>query len=121
MSVSNSRLIFPNKTYALANVSSVSLNQNQPRMAEGVLAVIVGVLVLVWSLSAFVLSSWTGGIVLVLLGVGCIVLGRKLCGIQEFVVRLRTAGAETQALTTRNGPFARQVVQAIEQAIVMRG
>jgi hypothetical protein len=121
VSVSNTRLAFPGRTYALANVSSVSLNERFPNSGGGVGLAAIGALIALLSLAAFGGSSWGWGLFLLVTGIGCVVLGIKLSGVREFIVRLHTAGGESDGLTTRDGQLAQQVVQAIEQAIVARG
>jgi hypothetical protein len=49
------------------------------------------------------------------------VLGTKLAAVKEFTVLLHTAGIESQAFATRDSPFAQQVIEAINRAIIARG
>ena len=106
VTVTNTRLVVYNKTYALANVSSVSLEHRHPHKITGTLLIIVG----------FVVAAAQP-----LLGVGMIAIGGLLFLIKDHVVRLRTAGGESDALKTRNRAFAKQVTSSVEEAIVSRG
>ena len=114
VSVSDRRFVVPNKTYAMVNVSSVSLERRNPHVTLGWLLIFVGVIGLLGALAGSSLGSGVfGGI--------CFLLGIALRLNTEHVVRLHAAGGESDALVTGNLQFAQQVVQAIERAIVSRG
>lgn len=116
VSVTNTRLVVYNKTYALANVSSVGLEKRKPHIILGCVMLWVGFVAFGAGVSH--LPSGMGWLVggIVLFGAGVL-----LVRMREYIVRLRTAGGESNALKSSNGEFAKQVVQAIEQAIVSRG
>jgi hypothetical protein len=114
VSVTNTRLIYRGKTYALANVSSVSLERRNPHSKAGLVFLLAGIAVVFLNGPG---SNWGAvgfGALLSLVGAGLRLM-------RNFVVRLRTAGGESDGLTTGNRRVAERVVQAIEQAIVARG
>jgi membrane-bound ClpP family serine protease len=115
VTVTTARIVTPKKTYALANVSSVSLKSRHPHSTAGLLLILLGLIVLVVGAS---MGSTGGGL---LFGGALFVLGIILLCIQEFVVVLRAAGGESDAYESTNRQFAHGITQAIEQAIVARG
>lgn len=115
VTVTTARIITPQKTYALANVSSVTLNSRHPHSTAGLFLILLGLLVLVVGAS---MGSTGGGL---LLGGALFVLGIILVCSQKFVVVVRAAGGEYDTYASTNREFTRQVTQAIEQAIVARG
>jgi hypothetical protein len=72
-----------------------------------------------------------GGILLALLGVpalvvlplgiGMILVGALVAALAQATVVLVTAGAEAQALKSRDTRFVQSVVQALNEAIISRG
>lgn len=116
VSVTNTRLVVFNKTYALANVSSVSLEKRNPHHFAGILLIVFGIFATIGGIGD---PSGNGGWLLG--GVAGLIIGVLLVRLKEYIVRLRTAGGESDALKTSNREFARQVVQATEEAIVSRG
>jgi hypothetical protein len=121
--ITNTRAIFHNTTYALANIASVKIFTKPPSQAPVALLVIGGILL--GSIGACILSgdSNPGGYVLIVLGLVAIGLGiyisTKLK--PDYLVRISSSSGEVDALKSREKQFIERIVNAINQAIIERG
>lgn len=106
--VTRQRAVLAGKTFAMANISSVSLETRVPNTLVAWLLVIGGVL----------LSPCAMGVTLVFSAVGVYFL---VTGKPTHSVVITSASTEVQALTSHNEQFIQDVVHALNEAIVSRG
>jgi hypothetical protein len=131
--VTNLRAIVGNKTYAMSNVTSVSLNKKDPSSCLSVTFLLIGVgllglflLSLIQLLSSAIAvprSVATPTLVLLLLGGGFLAIGilMRRTAKTTYVVRIGSASGESDALSSVDRALIERIVGAMNQAIVLRG
>lgn len=104
------------RTYAMANVSSVSMARVPPDRSAAYALAVLGVILL--GVAAFLPSApaaLAGAALLALTGV---VAARQKA---QYLVRIGTDSAKLNVLCSRDSAYVRKIVDAISQAITMRG
>ncbi len=104
------------RTYALANITSVSLATVPPDRRSGYIAAMLGAISL--ALGALLVST-----VGVIVGVSLLVLAWGILAQKKakHLVRIGTASAQLDALCSHDLTHARRIVSALNQALAMRG
>jgi hypothetical protein len=116
--VTNLRAMLQGKTYAMANVTSVSMFTQPGNSAPGVIAAILGGFMLLAALPESDLRGCSAGFGLLLLVVGiAIAAGTK----NTYWVRIGSASGETNALSSNDRDYIQRVVNAMNEAIIRRG
>ncbi len=110
VSVTQSRFIVGDKTYAMRNISSVQIGIITPSRTLGILFVIIGVL-LAFNEAARVV----GLIIAVIAGVYAYSLKDK------YSVRISTNSGETDGLISEKRQYIQEIVNALNEAMVHRG
>lgn len=115
VTVTSARLITAGATYAMSNVTSVR-EFVEPRPSGSLTA---GVCLLLVAAACGAFGAWMfGGFLAVFGGLMILVwMGTKA----TYWVRVGTAGAETNAISSHDAVWVRSVVAAINHAIVSRG
>jgi len=114
--ITNSRLIFGNATYAMANVASVRTAVTNPSQTGPVVLILIGVL---FALIGFTNSSF--GVAVFGIFVGALGV-LWLNGLRPtFHIRISSSSGEADALSSRHRDYIDRVVQAINEAIISRG
>jgi hypothetical protein len=115
VSVSNARFIAQGQTYAMSGITSVKSYQQDPSRKGPIILGIVGIIAIAAG------ASGSGGAIIV--GLLCIAGAAAWWFAQkpEFSVLLSSASGEAKALTSENGQFITNVVNALNDAIVHRG
>ena len=112
----NTRLMVPNTTYAMANISSVTTKTVDPSYGWAGLIVLVG---LGFVVGGYASGSWPAGIFgIVLLGAGAL---WGYCLKPDYHLRISSTGGESTALVSKDPAYVAQLVTAIHEAIVHRG
>ena len=111
--VTNARAVIGEKTYAMANITSVGINRSISRL--GRVLVILGGLVLLYSGIVFALMIGVLGGVLALVG---LLLNKNARA--THVLTLYTASGEIKALASKNLDNLRQISEAITNAMIAR-
>jgi hypothetical protein len=106
--VTSTRLIFDGKTYALRNISSVSLTEIAADTSSANQMIIWGI----------ILSLCTCGLTLIRTVIGFIQLSNAL---PTFAVCLQSNAGEVHALISADREYIESVVRAVEKAIVAYG
>ncbi len=116
VTVTLTRAVLGGKTFALADITSVSLATIPPDRRGGYIAAALGAISL--ALGALLVSTVgvTVGVALLVLAWGILAQKRT-----KHLVRVGTAAAQWDALMSHDLAHARRIVEAINQAIVMRG
>jgi hypothetical protein len=114
--VTNSRVVLGGKTYAMRNITSVTIGEIPPNRVPGIVLAVLGLCPLMGGFSD------NGGALLVI-GLIVIGLGIALAALVKtrYVVRLGSASGESDALTAPDVAYIRKIVDAINKAIVQRG
>jgi len=116
--VTNLRAILPGKTYAMANVTSVSTFTVPAKRTGAVILAIFGALIVVAGLSNSELrsSSLTFGGVMLVIGIAMAAAAKNV-----YWLRIGSASGETNALSSHDYDYVARIVHAINDAIVRRG
>nr|HET6902852.1 DUF6232 family protein [Ktedonobacteraceae bacterium] len=112
VTVTKTRAVFGGKTYAMTNISSVTIAKKKINI---VLVVIVGLIGL-GCLGALA-SSPIAGLIGLIIVAGLIYLLVK----PSYGVLITSAGGESQAYTSSNRVLIERIVSAVNEAIINRG
>lgn len=113
ITVTSTRAVLGTKTYAMANITSVSLGENQQAVGCGCALVLVGLL--------FALALFSADTIIVgLIGLAILALGALLMKQKSYVVRIGSASGEANALENKKREYIQQIVDAVNQAIIER-
>lgn len=123
--ITDRRAVIGPRTFAVANISSVSVHTSRPDAALPNAAIWSGLLCGALSAVAIMASSGPGPaawiaapLSLLLLAGG---LAWRLLMRPAYVLRIRAAGGETDALVSQDMAAIRRVAAALDEAIVHRG
>lgn len=118
--VTKARAIIGSKTYAMSNVTSVSVTKESPKTTVPILLIIIGALgVLFGVMTGFKgegLGCLGAGVVLALVGFA---LARNANA--KYVIKLGSASGESDALSSYDETMVREIAAALNKAIVDRG
>ena len=117
--ITNLRAMLQGKTYAMANVTSVSMfTQFAKRGPAVLLAILGGLFVLVGLVAGEEMRgcSLTIGIVMLVVGIIAAVIAKNV-----YWVRIGSASGETNALSSNDREYILRIVGAMNDAIVRRG
>jgi RNA polymerase subunit RPABC4/transcription elongation factor Spt4 len=106
--VTNTRIIVPGKTYAMAGITSVRSTEITPNRGWAILTAIVGILCLIGGA-----IGW--GIFLLAAGVIWAVALKN-----TYAVAVNSASGEIQAVVSKDEGYITSIVQAVNEAIVYR-
>ena len=110
INITNSRAIIGGKTYAMANITSVSMGVISPNYIPAAVAGVVGLLMLANSDARLF-----GVLVLVVAGVLFYLAKRR------YTVNIGSASGESHALVDKDQAHIQEIVDAMNKAIVERG
>jgi hypothetical protein len=110
ISVTQSRFIVENKTFAVRNISSVQIGIIPANRTLGIILIIGGVLL------CFAQEARIFGIVLTILG-GIYTYLQK----DKYTVRISINSGETDSLWSKDRQFIQKIVNALNEAIIHRG
>lgn len=106
--ITNTRAIFPNKTYAMANITSVSIGEEKQDRTVPITIIVIGVIGLTFFPEI--------GFPLILVGTIWIYMKKK-----EYSVKIGSSSGEIEGFTSKNRELVRKVVSAMNDAIIDRG
>ena len=123
VTVTTSRVTFADKTYALANITSVEVSKEKPRH------------LLSWALILFgglgtcfyvvIAPQAEGGALCIMIALVIVAVGLLVYYLQsknaEYTVMLSSSASEIQATSSKDEAYVKRVAQAIRDAIVQRG
>lgn len=116
--VTNLRAILQGKTYAMANVTSVSMFTQFANKAPGVVLAVLGGLILLGALPNTEMRGCFSIFGLLMLAIGIAVAWAAK---NVYWVRIGSASGETNALSSRDHAYITRIVNAMNEAIVRRG
>jgi len=117
--VTNLRAMLQGKTYAMANVTSVSMFTQFGNKAPGIILAVVGGLFLLMGLAAgkdYVGCGLVFGGILLVIGIAIAASAKDI-----YWVRIGSASGEMNALSSFDRDYIWRIVQAMNDAIVRRG
>jgi hypothetical protein len=114
--VTNTRLMVPNTTYAMANISSVTTKTVDPSYGWPGLFILLG---LGCAVGGFSTGSSPVGILGILLLGGGAYWAYSLK--PDYHLRISSTGGESTALTSRDKGYVENLVAGIHEAIIHRG
>ncbi len=119
VAVTTTRVVIGGATYALRNITSVSMTYTPPKILGGILLLVVGLLL--W-LGGFISihSASPAPIGVYLIG-GAMVIGGVLLIVTaktSYHVNLSSAAGEVHALSSKNKAYIEKIVVSINDAIV---
>lgn len=112
ITVTSTRAILSGKTYAMANVTSVSLAKFKPHVFAGIVLFLIG--------ATMTLFLFTGEVGVGLFGLAVLAIGFALARNEVFVVRIGSASGEADALKGGNREYIQSIVDAVNRAIIER-
>lgn len=110
--ITNTRAIIGGKTYAMSNITSVTIVQKKINIVLVVILALIGLASLF-----FIGQSPIVTLVIVAACAGLIFLLVR----PSYAMRLGSASGESEALVSRNKPQVEQITSAMNEAIVHRG
>lgn len=113
VTVTNTRVVISGKTYAMTNITSVTMGKQSASILPPFIAITVGVII------AAIVGGTIGNLIAVASIIGGIVLfiTRK----PNYVVRIGSASGEADALESQDQDNVQKIVNAVNEAIVNRG
>lgn len=116
--ITNLRAILQDKTYAMANVTSVSMFTQVANKTPGIVLIILGGLITASGLGDDSARgcAFTFGLPLLIAGILMTIAAKDV-----YWVRIGSASGETNALHSRNRDYILNIVSAMNDAIVRRG
>lgn len=122
--ITNARAVFGSKTYAMSNISSVSLHIIPPSRAGGCIVALLSIIFMFCALGTAVPED-TRFVGLLALFVG---LGGVLGGIlwmysmqPLYAVRIAATSGEIQAASSKDREYIESLINALNEAIIHRG
>lgn len=109
VTVSQSRFVTSSQTYAMRNISSVSIFTIKKSKIPQTVCIAAGLLLM---LSKAVLP----GIIVAAIGITWLLLTKD-----EYTVRISTNAGETNSVTSHDKEYIQKIVNALNEAIVFRG
>jgi hypothetical protein len=116
--ITNLRAMLHDKTYAMANVTSVSMFTQQGNQLPGIVVLTLASILLLMAIASSDLQGCFLIIALILLIVGIAYVRSQK---DRFWVRIGSASGETNALSSYDRAYILHVVNAMNEAIVRRG
>jgi hypothetical protein len=122
VTVTQERVIIDDKTFPMANITSVSWSTESPKRLWPIVMLGLGGLVASVGLVVWILgdasTSWCTGLSTVIAVLGGLLF---LSSEAKYIVTIGSASGETRALTTLDKEYAQRVAEAINEAIIQRG
>lgn len=115
--VTNARAVLGGKTYAMANITSVTMGEKPVNRTPGIVIAIVGLSIAACTSTA---SNSAGGVIF---GILVLAAGIAIAAIAKpsYIVRLGSASGESDALISKDREYIQKIVNAINEAIIKRG
>jgi hypothetical protein len=113
ITVTSSRAVLGPKTYAMANITSVSLQANMPGAGCGLVLLLVGLFLMIFLLSAATAPIGLIGLLMLIGGVAA--MKQK-----TWAVKIGSASGEANALVNKDRAYIEAIVAAVNQAVTRR-
>lgn len=114
--ITNTRAIFDNTTYSMANISSIRTKEIPAKRGGGIFTIILGLIILAIGVSAEITGLTIFGIIIFILGILWVWLATG-----EFHIMITSSSGEASALKSKDKGYIDKVTQAMNEAIIHRG
>jgi hypothetical protein len=115
--VTNSRLVFGDTTYSMANLTSVAVKRERVSVAILILFLLSALVWLVGSTTGLSAIAGLGGILTLLFAVGFIVA----VALRQWKLTITSSSGESSPIASRDKRYIDKVAQAIQEALIARG
>lgn len=119
VTVTNARAVLGGKTYAMANITSVSMGMRPANRVVGIVVALVGLVIAACSAAAGGDASFGGilfGILVLGAGIALTVMAKP-----SYIVRIGSASGEADGLVSKDREHIQKIVNAMNEAIIRRG
>jgi uncharacterized membrane protein YfhO len=110
VTVTQARFISQGKTYAMNNISSVSLFEIKRSRILEILMIIIGLLMLAGDSTRII------GVLLIMIAIALFFLLKN-----SYSVRIQSTSGEADGLISKDGEYVNKIVSAVNEAIIFRG
>jgi len=114
--VTSARAIIGSTTYAMANVTSVSLGKIPPKRGGAIWLIVLGIATVVTGLIAQAWAIDLLGLALFSLGVWLAIIAKP-----KYTVQIGSASGSVQAVTNKDQKYIQSIVNAMNEAFIKRG
>ena len=112
VSVTNARFLVSGVTYAMSGITSVTKLRHPAKKSGAIWTIIIGIIFLFFSGALFKVS----GFLLIALGIWIFTQLKD-----DYIVILKSASGESEALTSRNEAYIDTVISALNDSLIHRG
>lgn len=117
--VTNTRAVLGTKTYAMANITSVSMGVIPANRVPGIVLALIGLAIAGCACS--VVGKDAASVIvfgLIVLGLGIAIAAAPKT---RYVVKIGSASGEANALVSKDKEYIQKIVNAVNEAIIKRG
>jgi hypothetical protein len=106
------------RTYKIANIAQVYLEEKTPSRIPGAIVTILGLVIIavIYSIYQYINFSIYIGVVLFIVGVVMMLRAKT-----QYTVKISSGGLATDALVSSKRDYSKKIVEAIDQALTDRG
>jgi hypothetical protein len=120
--VTNARVIIRGTTYAMANISSVSLVKIPPSLGCAIMLIVVGVIA---TIAGFAIGGERSDtrLAVILAGLVAAVIGIVIVSVAKptYALRITSSSGEMNVLASKDAEYIASIVRAVNEAMVHRG
>jgi hypothetical protein len=116
VTISNARAVLGAKTYAMTNITSVTMGEKPANRALGAVLVLAGGAGLCVGGAGDSSGALIVGVLLVIAGIALAILAKP-----SYIVKIGSAGGESDALIAPDKEYIQKIVNAVNEAIIKRG
>jgi len=116
ITITNARAVLGSKTYAMANITSVSTGVIPAKRGVGIFIAILGGVIMISGFAGHSSGWGIFGILILAAGIGAAYSQKD-----SFVVKIGSSSGESDALSSTNKEKVQKIVSAINEAIIKRG
>lgn len=114
--ITNTRAIVGLTTYAMANITSVTMSVKPAKRTPGIVVAILGLLILIITAELGSAGGVIFGVIVLGLGILMAVVAKPI-----FTVRIGSASGEADAVSSKDRDYIQAVVRAMNEAFIKRG
>ena len=118
ITITNARAVLGEKTYAMSNVTSVSMGTIPPNRSTPIIIGLVG-----FALGGCGLASETRSWALIIIGLVAVAVAALIffTAKERYIVKIGSASGEANALSSIRRDYIEKIVKAMNDAIIRRG
>ncbi len=119
VTVTNARAVLGGKTYAMANITSVSMGEKPANRMPGIALAVLGLVIAACGGSVGGNQAGLGiviGLLVLAAGIALVVMTKP-----SYIVRIGSASGEADGLVSKDKEYIQKIVTAMNEAIIKRG